>query len=249
MIRGLYIAATGMQTQQNRMDVVTNNLANANTAGYKQDSLLTRTFQEELVSRLEDPAVVTQRTAIGPLGLGIHIDEIHTSFGTGALRETSLATDLALAGDGFFAVQTPAGERYTRAGNFQVTADDTLATAEGYPVLGENGPVRVAGTSFSISSDGRITSEAGSDQLRIVSFADNQGLRKEGNNLYSNYSTEAVVSPGTQVRQGFLESSNVDLTTQVVDMIAIQRNFELNSKIIKMMDERLGRAVNDIGKL
>lgn len=249
MIRGLYIAATGMQTQQKRMDVVTNNLANAGTAGYKQDSLITRSFREELVSRLEDPAVVVTSAEIGTLGLGIHIDEVHTSFLSGQIRETGLGTDLALAGDGFFAVQTPAGERYTRAGNFQITADGTLTTVEGYPVLGQNGPIRVSSADFSVNSAGLVTSSAGNDQLRLVSFADNQGLRKEGNNLYANFSTEFTGTSGTQVRQGCLESSNVELTTQMVDMISIQRNYEINSKIIKMMDERLGRAVNDIGRL
>lgn len=249
MIRGLYTAATGMQSQQNRMDVVTNNLANAGTTGYKEDSLMTRSFQDALIARMEDPAVVSSSTEIGPLGYGIHIDEIRTSFLSGSLQETSLSTDLALVGDGFFAVQTPKGERYTRAGNFSVSADGFLTTSEGFAVLGQNGPIQVGNATFSVSGNGQVNTAAGSDQLRMVSFADNGGLRKEGNNLYANYDTQITGNADTQVRQGYLESSNVDMTSQVVNMISIQRNFELNSKIVKIMDERLGRSVNDIGKL
>ncbi len=249
MIRGLYIAATGMQTQQNRMDVVTNNLANASTTGYKEDTLLTRSFQDMMVERLDDPSVVSRSKMMGPLNSGIHIDEIRTSFGAGTLEASDLSTDLALSGDGFFVVQTAQGERYTKAGNFSIAADGTLTTSEGYAVLGQNGPIQVGNSSFTVSSDGRVTSANGNDQLRIVSFADNQGLRKEGGNLYTNYNTQLIEGSDAQVHQGFLETSNVDLTSQVVDMINIQRNYELNQRVIRMMDERLGRAVSEIGKL
>lgn len=248
MIRGLYIAATGMQTQKNRMDVVTNNLANASTTGYKEDNLITRSFQDMLVERMGDPAIVGRSNEVGTLNNGTHIDEIMTSFAGGSLGETSENTDLALLGDGFFAVQTPDGERYTRAGNFSISADGYLTTAEGFAVLGQNGPIQVGSSSFTVGGNGTVNSARGKDQLRVVSFADNQGLRKEGSNLYSNYNTTMTGDSGAQVRQGYLESSNVDLTSQVTDMITIQRNYELNQRVVRIMDERLGRAVNDIAK-
>lgn len=249
MIRGLYIAATGMQTQKNRLDVVTNNLANAGTTGFKEDTLVSRSFQDVLVSRMEDPAVVSERSVVGPMNNGVHIDEIRTSFANGSLKETGLTTDLALLGDGFFAVLTPDGERYTRAGNFAVSADGQLTTIDGHLVLGQDGPVRVGNTAFSINGSGEVQSDNGIDQLRLVRFADNGGLRKEGSGLFTNYDTTIDQAAPPQVRQGYLENANVDLTSQVVNMITIQRNFELNQRVLKIMDERLGRAVNDIGKL
>lgn len=248
MIRGLYIAATGMQTQKNRMDVVTNNLANASTTGYKEDNLITRSFQDMLIERMDDPAIVGRSSEVGTLNNGTHIDEIMTSFAGGSLGETNEKTDLALLGDGFFAVQTPDGERYTRAGNFSISAGGYLTTAEGYAVLGQNGPIQVGSASFTVGSNGAVNSVRGTDQIRVVSFADNQGLRKEGSNLYSNFSTTMSGTADAQVRQGYLEHSNVDLTTQVTDMITIQRNYELNQRVVRIMDERLGRAVNDIAK-
>ena len=114
MIRGLYIAATGMLSQQRRMDVVTNNLANADTAGFKEDQLLVRSFNDMMIERLNDPAVVGHSAEVGPLGSGIHVDEVATRHESGPMEETGLNTDLALFGDGYFVIQTPAGERYTR---------------------------------------------------------------------------------------------------------------------------------------
>jgi len=101
MLRGLYLAHTGMLTQQRRMDVVTNNLANATTAGFKQDDLLSRSFEEELISRMDDPALMGSATPVGTFSQGVHIDEVATSFEQGALEETGRATDLALSGDAF----------------------------------------------------------------------------------------------------------------------------------------------------
>jgi len=249
MIRGLYTAATAMQTQQNKMDVVTNNLANAETAGYKEDNLLSRSFADLLISSLDDPAVVRASREVGPLNTGVHLDEIYTTFDAGALKETGESTDLALLGDGFFAVQTPDGERYTRSGQFSVDASGTLVTEQGYPVLGENGPIRPGSVDFTISGSGLLQSAQGNEQLRVVSFADKQGLRKAGGNLYSNFSAGEPVAAEAQVRQGYLEASNVDLASQMVNMIDISRNFELNQRVIRIMDERLGHSVSEIGKL
>jgi flagellar basal-body rod protein FlgG len=248
MLRGLYLANTGMLTQQRRMDVVTNNLANASTVGFRQDDLLPRSFAAELVSRLDDPALAGP--AVGSLDHGIHVDEVVTDFSAGPVEETGLPTDLALTGPAFFAVQTPAGERYTRAGNFKVTADGLLTTQDGYPVLAENGPAQVGSADFTVSSTGRIQSAAGETQLRLVQFADPTGLRKEGNNLFLNLNAGAPDGQATAgVRQGCLEGSNVDLASQMTRMVEIYRSHEINQRMIKIFDEKLGRSVNDIGRI
>jgi flagellar basal-body rod protein FlgG len=176
MLRGLYLAHTGMLTQQRRMDVVTNNLANATTAGFKQDDLLSRSFEAELIGRLEDPAMMSTATPVGTFSHGVHIDEVATSFEQGSLEETGLATDLALSGDAFFAVATPTGERYTRAGNFKVSAAGVLTTQEGWPVLGPDGPLNIGQNGFAVSPSGRIQTPGGSLQLRLVEFEKPAGV-------------------------------------------------------------------------
>ncbi len=249
MNRGLYIATTAMVSQRKRMDVVTNNLANATTAGYKEDTLLTRSFADMMVDRLNDPAIVGTPSEVGLLNTGIHVDMISTSFASGVLEETGRTADLALEGAGFFAVETPEGERYTRSGQFQVSASGELTTLNGNRVLGQNGPIRVSGEDFSVSGDGTVQSAAGSDRLRLVSFADTGVLRKEGNGLYAAFGGTPLADAGTRVRQGTLESSNVDMASQMVDMIEISRNHELNQRIVRMMDEKLGKSVSEIGRL
>ena len=249
MIRGLYIATTGMLSQQRRMDVLTNNLANAETTGYKEDQLLVRSFDDMLIERINDPAVVGYSAQVGPLSPGIHVDEVATRHGEGPLEETNLSTDLALTGSGYFVVNTPDGERYTRSGQFAVSADGFLITAEGHQVQGQDGPVFVGGSQFTVETDGRVTSPFGITQLRLVDFEDPTGLRKEGSNLYSDFAAGLQEEAQAQVRQGFLEGSNVDLSRQMTQMIEIQRSHEINQRIVKMMDERLGKAVNDIGRL
>ncbi len=134
MIRSFYIAGTGMMTQRSKMDVVINNISNADTVGYRQDQMITRSFPDLLLDRLNDTAIVNQY--VGPQNTGVHVDEIIIDFGRGTPEPTEQMTDMAIMGDGFFTVQTPQGVQYTRAGNFQVDVNGTLLTQEGYYVLG-----------------------------------------------------------------------------------------------------------------
>ena len=115
--------------------------------------------------------------------------------------------------------------------------------------MGDAGPVRVEGTEFSIADDGTFQSAAGADRIRIVAFEDPGVLRKQGGGLYTAFGGEPVIDTATKVRQGYLEGSNVDLAGQMVDMIEISRSHELNQRIVRMMDEKLGKSANDIGRL
>ncbi|MDD2375754.1 MAG: flagellar basal-body rod protein FlgF [Eubacteriales bacterium] len=250
MIRGLYTATTGMLTQEKRMDVVINNLANATTVGYKQDSLLSRSFDDLMIERMNDPSIVQRTADVGPLNTGIHIDEVITNFNVGSLQETKSNTDLALLGNAFFTVNTADGERYTRAGNFQVDADGFLTTAAGDRVLGEQGEINVGSTDFAVDLNGNVQANGQLiDRLQLVTVEDTTTMRKQGGNLYS--LQEGVVQPAeqAQVRQGFIEMSNVDLSNQMVNMIEIQRSYEINQRMIKIMDEKLGKTVNDLGRV
>lgn len=251
MVRGLYTAATGMTVQRNRMDVLTNNLANVETTGFKADSLVTSAFDEVMLTRIHDPNMRAYGGSdVGAYSFGTHIDELRTDFTQGSLEETGRTTDLAIQGDGFFAVETAAGERYTRAGNFAVSAEGYLVTPSGNYVLGESGRLYVGSSDFSVAPDGTVTgSAAGEDRLRLVTFDDPGVLRKEGDNLYYAYGGAAAV-PAAQasVRQGAQESSNVQAADGMVDLITVYRKYEASQKIVSMTDDTIGIAVN-LGKV
>ena len=250
MLRGLYTAATGMTVQRNKMDVLTNNIVNASTTGYKQDELISSSFEEVLIERINDPYVVNTSDEVGPYSFGTHIDEVFTNFAQGSFEETGTATDLAISGEGFFAVETPDGERYTRDGNFSVDQQGYLLTGSGYYVLGDNGRLNVGTGGFTVAQDGSVTVGGEvSDTIRIVRFEEMTGLRKQGENLYYSLNGEIPTEDGGEVLQGYLEGSNVDIASEMVDMISVYRTYEANQKILTMTDETLGLAVNDLGSL
>jgi flagellar basal-body rod protein FlgF len=252
MVRGLYTAATGMTVQRNRMDVVTNNIVNAETPGYKTDNLITSTFNQVMLSRINDPNIsIFGSQKVGGYDFGTHVDELVTNFSGGTLEQTDKYTDLALVGDGLFTVETAGGEtRYTRSGNFTVNSEGYLVTQDGDFVLGQNGRIYVGNDKFAVSGTGEVTgTTATPDTLSIVTFTDLGALRKEGNNLYGVYGDAAPVqSVNTTVRQGMLEGSNVDVSNEMVDMISVYRKYEANQKIANMTDKTLELAVN-LGKI
>ena len=164
MIRGWYIGSSGMNAQQNRLDTIANNLANVDTAGFKRDETSTKTFSELLLRRTEADGVyktpfgsADAAPIIGKIGLGVETNENYTVFEQGSFRGTNTNTDIALAGEGFFVVDTPNGERYTRNGNFILGKEGILLTKDGYPLLGENGEIRVPDDKFTVNEDGSFT--------------------------------------------------------------------------------------------
>ncbi len=251
MLRSLYIAGTGMLVQRKKMDVLTNNIANVETSGYKQDQLLSRSFADVLLDRTNDPSVLNMSNVVGRQNYGTHIDEVVVSFEQGNLEETGMLTDMAIEGSGFFVVSTPNGARYTRDGGFGINNEGFLVNCDGYKVQGINGPINVGTEEFSVDEQGNVA-VAGTvvGQLKIVSFNNLDGLRKEGENLYINYTNQRVYTDNTStIIQGSLESSNVDITEQIVNMMEISRSYELNQKMVKMIDESLAKAVNEVGRV
>jgi flagellar basal-body rod protein FlgG len=229
------------------MDNLTNNIVNAETTGYKKDILVTAPFEEVLLKKLNDPNVEAYGARVlGPLGYGSHIAEAVTDFSQGNIETTNSPTDLAIMGDGFFAIEAAGGERYTRDGTFAVSADGYLSTQDGRYVLGQNGRIYVGTGDFTVRADGTVVNSAGEEsRLRLVSFEDTGALRKEGGNLFYIYG-EAVPAPSqnSSVLQGAREGSNVDVTEEMVDMIAIYRRYEAGQRIVSMTDESLALAVN-----
>jgi flagellar basal-body rod protein FlgF len=236
MDRGIYIAASGMLAEQVRQDQIAADLANASTPGYKADRSAEKSFGELLLRNREDGSVV------GPLGLGTRVDKVVTSLAQAPLRQTDEPLDVALEGDGFLAIQTPQGVRYTRDGQMVVDAQGRLATASyQQPVLDQTGrPIVVgSGQDVSIAADGTVQSGGRAvGRLGVFALAN---AKKFGDNLFTG--TPGARPAATQVRQGFLEASGVDAARAMVDMITSLRQFEASQRVIHAIDETLGRGI------
>ncbi|HOJ99073.1 MAG: flagellar basal-body rod protein FlgF [Treponemataceae bacterium] len=279
MIRGWYTGASGMTAQQYRLDAVANNLANVDTDGYKKDVAIHKAFPELLLRRLNDDGVYLHpfgsadaAPIIGKIGTGVETNELFTIFEQGALKETESDFDVALDGKGFFTVATPWGERYTRNGSFQLGKEGYLETKDGYPVLGEHGPIRVKEHNFKIDKDGRVwvnaeypddpevfTSKESNtwsqtvllDTLKIVEFENDRYLAKQGNSLYKDTDVSGparIIEEGRRpkVIQGFVEASNVNPVIEMVQMIEVNRAYEANQKVIQAEDGMLGKLINEV---
>lgn len=245
MLRGLYTAASGMIAQGTRNDVIANNLANVDTAGFHRDAARIGSFPEMLLSRQEQREV----TPVGTLGTGARIVDIRASFVPGQLQTTNNPLDVALVGSGFFAIETPVGNQYTRDGRFTINSYGWLTTIDGSRVLGERGPIHIGdGTEVEINSEGIVSVDGTAlDRLLVVEFPDRYGLMKQGSNRY--LATPEAGQPfrfRSQIAQGSIEMANVNLVREMVNMIEVQRAYEANQKVVQAFDETLGKAVNEI---
>jgi flagellar basal-body rod protein FlgG len=234
------------------MDVLANNLTNVDTTAYKSDALISSTFKDMMLTRINDPDVVSVSKTAGPLGVGTHIESLYTSFVQGAVEQTGRPCDFALTGEGFFVVSTSEGERYTRSGSFSVTSDGYLVNGDGLYVQGENGNIHVDGDNFTVDEQGNVYVDGTiTDKLRIVTFEDLTGLRKQGNNLYYNSTDAQVQEPpaDTQVIQGALEGSNVDIAEEVTRLMVVSNAYQINQRVLGMVDESLSKTVNEVGRI
>lgn len=298
MLRGLYTAASGMITQQRRHDTVTQNIANINTAGYKQVNSVTHSFPDVLISLMGDKESGGQKT-IGRLATGVFAEESMSSFMQGDLKGTNNSSDFGLMSslglndpatdqpipfdasgkyvteDGeviyrpevFFTVQDVNGEtRYTRDGGFRVSAAGDLLTDQGQRVLNAEGnPI--------VLPAGVTMDQVKSDSLGNLSYDDAEGVQtdlavlgvvvvnnphqlvREGHGVFRADNVQAAgiraltADDNASVRQGYLESSNVDTAQAMVDLMAAQRAYESNQKLIQYYDKSLDKAVNEIGRI
>jgi flagellar basal-body rod protein FlgG len=292
---GIWTAVSGGMAQSQNVDIIANNLANANTTGFKKD---TPTFKEYLtaVERPPSPAVDIPRTAFkdsdfyhtdGREHAMVNLEKVHVDHGQGTFKPTNSPFDMAIDGAGFFTVQTPSGYMFTRAGDFKVNAQGQLVTVDGLPVLAlgpeaaapeapGRAPAAVnpfappapgaqpalvpitladtlaAGQKIHVTSDGQVY--AGSEQLATIAvaeFADAKLLKKVSSTLYENPDPANVprVSVASRVRQGFIEASNVNPVSEVVNLIKANRMFESNMKAIKAYSDMAGKEANEVGKL
>ena len=185
MVRGQYIAATGMAHQRRQMENITNNITNVETHGFKKNFLVTHSFNDVLIQRINDPANQTGNNEVGPLGFGALTDEVYIQYDSGNLEETGIATDFAIIGDSsFFVLDTAVGERYSKAGAFIRNRDGYLTDGSGNYVRGEYGNIFVGDSEFAVDVLGNVLVNGEQvNKLQIVSFDDLHGLRKQGDNL------------------------------------------------------------------
>ncbi len=243
MERGLYIAATSMTSALARQDVIASNLANVNTVGFKADRVTTSAFDEMVIYNMESGE------KLGNLSMGSRVSGTVTDFSQGALRNTELPTDVAIAGDGFFAVETPNGVRYTRNGQFGIDSAGYLVDSQSQYVLGSSGQRLLVNGDPKISPDGRVFSADGNllGELGVFTL-DTTTMQKIGANQWNGTPTGG--RPGsTKVRQGYVEASGVNSIQEMVQMIENMRSYESSQRMVGMIDGTLDRAVNSLGTL
>lgn len=228
---------------QRQMDVVANNIANMNTTGFKAEMLLHEEFVMP-IARDQDFQTPDQQLSFTQDWATIH------DLTPGATIQTGNPLDVALSGEGFLAVDTPDGERWTRAGALQVNAEGMLVNFDGHAVLGDGGPIvfDAGDTDIAIDSSGAISTNAGAKgRLRIVEFENPQELAREGDNLFSGGTP--VAATGTRVVQGAIEKSNVSGVAEMTEMIRVQRAYESVASMMQRQDELRSDAVRKLGTL
>ena len=251
MTYGLWLSAGGLQVTQHRQAVIANNLANLNTAGFKRDLAVCR--QRRMESESGSGAMDARHPLLDALSGGTWLNPTMTDFAPSAL-ERGGTLDVAIEGDGFFTVQMGDQVRYTRDGQFTLNADGDLVTvAGGNPVLDEEGsPIhvgRVAPSKIQIDGEGVIrVGEQQIGRLGVVDVSDRSLLVKAGQNAFDGRHAETIEAAGV-VKQGYVETSGVEPTTEMVGMIEAARAYELNAMLISMQDGMSGRAVSDVGRV
>lgn len=268
MMRALYTGATGMLAQQTNVDNISNNLANVNTVGYKQEKAEFKSLLYQTIQTRTTTANGEEKPIPAQVGLGTRIASTTSIYKQGSMMESENDTDFAIVGDGFFAVRGADGETYyTRAGNFNWSVGTngiTLTNSDGYPVLDTNNnpiilPAGISSGNVVVSSDGAFgyTNANGvyvamNQRFGIYQFNNPAGLNKTGDNLLEvtaasgaalNEATNANLTR-SEVRQNYLEGSNVQVADEMVNLIIAQRAYQLNSKAITTADEMLEQANN-----
>lgn len=257
MLRGLYTAWTGMVNEQKRLDVISNNMANADSVGFKDERVTSQAFDQVLAIKVRDGSEAYHNEMIGHLSLGVKIGEVYTDYSQGSVRQTNGTYDVALSGSGFFTLNVvdKAGNThtcYTRNGQFTVTKDGLLVDSEGNAVQGEGGDITIdpSTKSVSISRSGQIFADGQLvDTLKITDFEDYDYLSKYGDTMYEAVSGATEKDAVAETLQGYTEQSNVQVVKEMVDMITVTRAYEANQKIIRSYDSMLDRAVNEVGKI
>ena len=259
MLRGLYTAYTGMLNEQYRMDIMSNNLANADTTGFKKEGSTSQAYDEVMAVKIKD---VTENPNVpkrlGKISLGVKIGETYTDFSQGSLRNTENTYDLALGGNGFFNIEFTdksgnVSTKYTRNGEFTLTKDGYLVTKDGDYVLGtDDNRIQISTTAGNTIIDefGDIyQDDALVASIKVTDFEDTNYLTHYGETMWDvKEGAEEVDVEYPKIYQGWLEMSNVSVVKEMVNMITISRQYESNQKMITTFDETLDKSM-ELGRI
>lgn len=262
MIRGLYTAASGMLANEQEQDIVSNNLANANTTGFKEELSVKKPYPQKDMHRTDDEIrevggrFQDLRPEQGPLNTGVQSDGSYTIFDQGPMEQTDNPLDVALQGQGFLVVDGPGEDpNLTRDGQLTVNDEGELVTSQGRPVLNpQDQPIQIDTESeaINITQDGMIVNNENQlqGQINIADVENRQGLEQVGDNLYRLGENEEIIDPpdDTKLQQGALEGSAVNPVEQMVKMVEVSREFEMNSRVLTQHDETLTQAVRTVGR-
>lgn len=252
MVKGLYTVYTGMVNTQHRLDIVSNNLANSSTTGFKKEGCTTQSFSDVMAIKIKDMTVGHLNQNIGNMSLTANIGETYRNWEQGGFIPTESAYDFSLAGKGFFSISftNKLGETstmYTRDGSFQMNSEGYLVTKDGDYVLGENGPIQLPTDiqQLGVEPTGEIYADGQYiDSFALVDFEDYDYLEMYGENLYRAVDGATETDVTAAVNQGYLEASNINVVSEMVNMITIAREFESGQKVMNAIDEMLGKMVS-----
>lgn len=257
MVRGLYTAYTGMRNEQRRLDIISNNLANSATIGYKEENVTNQAFKDMLATKIRDGSNAYVDEPIGTMNLGVKIGETYMDWGQGSLRETGNPYDIAIEGDGFFKIRVTdrngdSSIMYTRCGTFKRTKDGFIVDADGNHLQGSGGDIQIPAeaTEIAIKQDGTIFADGVIvDTVTLADFEDYNYLELYGENMFRTVDGAVEKDANAQLEQGYTEQSNVNVVSEMVSMITITRAYEAGQKVIQTEDSLLSRAVNEVGKI
>lgn len=257
MVRGLYTAYTGMANEQKRLDIVSNNIANAATVGYKKEKVTSQSFDHLLTIKIKDRSESYNDRPIGTMSLGVKLGEVYTDYIQGSLRQSDGTYHMALEGKGFFTLSVTDRDgvehtRYTRNGTFTMTKDGNIVDEDGNQLMGESGAVIVPTDAARVVIDesGAVYADGlHVNTVKVVDFENYDYLKKSGETMYEALEGAQETDSLSSVRQGFTEQSNVNVVSEMVEMITITRAYEANQKVIQSTDKTLELAANSVGKI
>ncbi|MBE5896905.1 MAG: flagellar hook-basal body protein [Lachnospiraceae bacterium] len=266
MVKGLYTAYTGMVEEQRRLDVTANNMANSATTGYKDEGVVNQSFDHQLAIKIKDTSAASMPRRIGAVTLGVKVGETYTNWDQGSFQITDNDSDLALSGQGFFAIAFTSKDgttsiKYTRDGAFTIDTEGYMRTSDGDYVLNMNGAlnsdlnqnnyVRVnPNFDYTVDKQGYIFQEGNNiGQVGIVDIGDYNYISKYGENMYDLVNGGTIIPSNASIEQGCLEASNVNIVDEMVRIITLSRAYEAGQKMIQTEDSTLEKAANEVGRV
>ncbi len=250
MYQGIFPTIAGALFNEKRLNIIANNLANVNTAGFKQQRAIFYVPENFISNEVRPPSPKLE--PLSSSGNPFYYVEVTNDLSSGKFHKTGNPLDMALGKSGFFEIATPQGPRYTRNGNFTLSEKGRLITQDGFSVQGEAGEIVCKGTNISVSSGGAVTVDGRLEgTLKIVDFPDYDQIRRLENGLYAPIGSDVKKEKGRQVEvmQGFIESSNVNTVREMTKMIEVMRSYEAYQKIFKLYDDINAKAVNEVGRI